>query len=363
MRRVPVLLGVATAMVAAVAVLLSTVGHGRDAADRAQADGDAFPIGISFGDQLRRIPDDEVTSALDDVVELHANWIRIDLSWAEIQPDSAATYDWEAIDHIVAEAAARDLKVLGILTYTPPWARAPGCVDFTCPPRLASEFGTFARAAAERYGTNRISALEIWNEPNTPKFWANPDAIAYRAVLAATIRSIREVDSSVTLLFGGLAANPTGDGVIVAPDFLAEACRAGVCSGLDGVGYHPYTFPLTAHDELPERTAWERMTARSTWGPGLREVLTAGQPRRDKIWVTEYGAPTAGGITEQQQARIVSSGVTAARAAPSRIGAVFIYTWKDLGTSEDVEDHFGLLRQDGSHKPAFDAFARAAGER
>ena len=156
--------------------------------------------------------------------------------------------------------------------------------------------------------------------------------------------------------------------MVAAPDFLTSACAEEACAGLAGVGYHPYTFPQTAVDSTADVTAWQRMTQPSAWGESLDDVMTRVGLDDRRLWLTEYGAPSdvAGRpsgcgscVTEQQQAEIVASGVTAAMAAPDVVGALFVYSWRDLGTGPSPEDHFGLVRADGSAKPAFDAFARA----
>ena len=367
--------GLALAVLIATAWVLPRLGHRpgpseeRDVPTARPAAG--LPVGLAFGDQLRRMSDAELATALDDTVDLGASWIRVDVSWAAVQPDSGAAYDWSGTDRVVQAASARGLRVLGILTYTPPWARAPGCVTFTCPPRDAAQFAAYAGAVAGRYG-DRVSAYEVWNEPNTAKFWTGPDPAAYGLLLRATVPRIQEAAPGTPVLLGGLAANPGGLGVVLAPDFLARACQEQACAGVAGVGYHPYTFPATAVDTTADLTAWQRMTQPSAWGPSLRTVMTQVGLGDRRLWLTEYGAPTDGDtageapsgcttcVTEQEQAEIVASGISAARAAPDVVGAVFVYSWRDLGTGPSREDHFGLVRTDGSRKPAFDAFARAA---
>ena len=321
---------------------------------------DGFPIGVAFADELRRLPGPALASTMKQVVELGANWIRIDLSWAVVAPTSAQDRRWADLDRVVRAARARDLKVLGILTYTPAWARVPGCENFTCPPRSAAEFASFAQDAATRY-RGAVDAFEVWNEPNLPRFWRHPDPAAYGALLAATVPAVRRGAPRARVVLGGLAAMTSGREELAPPRFVAAACASGACAGIDAVGYHPYTFPLTAADSTPEGTAWQRITQRSSWGAGLSQSVGSILGGRGRTWITEYGAPTGGstGVDEAQQADIVASGIRAAR-SDAAVGAIFIYSWKDLGTGPDAEQHFGLLRADGSRKPSFSAFADAA---
>ena len=91
-----------------------------------------------------------------------------------------------------------------------------------------------------------------------------------------------------------------------------------------------------------------------------------------KIWSTEYGAPTNGPgtqateagydpsageyyVSESLQARMASQAIADVRAA-SWSGPLFWYSYKDLGTDPtSSENFFGLLRADGSQKPAYTA--------
>ena len=371
-RRVLWAVGLTVVLLVAAFLVLPQLGHGPRTVEEPRAPAvrtpAGIPIGVAFGDRLRTLSDDDLASALDDTVALGAGWVRVDVSWAVVQPDSRTAYDWSGTDRVVRAARDRGLRVLGILTYTPPWARAEGCTTFTCPPRDASEFAAYAGAVAGRYG-DRVAAYELWNEPNTSKFWTSPDPVAYRALLRATVPRIEAAAPGKPVVLGGLAANPGGDGVVLAPDFLTSACAEEACAGLAGVGYHPYTFPETAVDSTADVTAWQRMTQPSAWGEPLDDVMTQVGLDDRRLWLTEYGAPAdvsgrpsgcASCVTEEQQARIVASGVTAAVAAPDVVGALFVYSWRDLGSGPSPEDHFGLVRADGSRKPAFAAFARAA---
>jgi polysaccharide biosynthesis protein PslG len=105
--------------------------------------------------------------------------------------------------------------------------------------------------------------------------------------------------------------------------------------------------------------------------------MTANGDAHKQIWATEYGAPTGGPgpiatiangyniegspdhVDETLQAKIAADSVAAARKLPW-LGPLFWYSYLDEGTSaNDVENFFGLLRANGSRKPAYDAFSQA----
>jgi hypothetical protein len=75
-----------------------------------------------------------------------------------------------------------------------------------------------------------------------------------------------------------------------------------------------------------------------------------------QIWATEEGAPTSdSGVTDAQQAATITEAYAIFRSEPWA-GPLFVYTYRDSGD----ENRFGLLREDGSRKPAWEAFRHAA---
>ncbi|MDO8523957.1 MAG: glycosyl hydrolase, partial [bacterium] len=149
-------------------------------------------------------------------------------------------------------------------------------------------------------------------------------------------------------------------------DFLAELYRQGVGAYFDAVAFHPYSFPLPP-EYAEQSNAWQQMENTT---PSVRSVMAENGDSAKQIWITEYGAPTGGPgaratednylstryadhVSEDWQARILTEALTAARGYPW-IGPFFWYSYKDIGTSPATnENFFGLLRYDGSEKPAY----------
>lgn len=341
----------------------------------AQAIKGPLPLGVSFGDRLRTASDDELNRALDDVVSLYASWIRVDLSWNALEPREGVT-DWAGTDRLMDAAAARGIEVLGVIGYTPAWAREPSCDSgFNCPPASTAAFASFAGRVAERYRDRGLRTFEVWNEPNLPLFWASPNPAVYRDLLVTTAASIRAASPASRILFGGLSNHNPQPGTIEPAAFLAAVCAAGPCP-VNGVAFHPYTTPRLASDVSAPVTGWARMTLSGSQ-PSLHQVMTDAGLTDARIWITEYGAPTGGNgreavsaadpgsnpvdhVSEAVQAQIVASGIEQSYLQRDLVGGFFVYTWRDLDYYHDREDHFGLVRLDGSRKPAFDAFRRSA---
>src|SRR5690606_27133189 len=97
------------------------------------------------------------------MVAAGAEWVRVDVSWAAVER-SPGEHDWSATDRVVRAARDRELRILGVLAYSPAWAVAPGGDDKT-PPGDPGAFAAFAGEAAGRYG-DRVPAWESGNEPN-----------------------------------------------------------------------------------------------------------------------------------------------------------------------------------------------------
>jgi len=281
------------------------------------------------------------------------NSVRIAALWNWIQPDGPATYDWTQLDHTVRALRDAGMSIDLLVDGCPPWAATAGVNDAAgnAQPASAAQFGTYAAAVAEHYAPDGISLFEIWNEPNLSLFWApKPDPAAYVADLEAAYSAIKQVDSSAIVIAGGLS--PAGyPGEIPPVQFLQTLYQDGAKGYFDGVAFHPYTYP--AMPNTPGATSgWAEM---ATTSPSLRSVMASYGDGSMKIWVTEYGAPSAGatGVGNTGEANEITQAIADAAKTPW-IAALYIYSWRDS------TDYFGLLTADGTPKPAYYAVQAAS---
>ena len=105
--------------------------------------------------------------------------------------------------------------------------------------------------------------------------------------------------------------------------------------------------------------AWLQMTG--PWDdrtPSVRQLMVRQGDGDKTVWITEYSAPTGGDlgfpVTERRQAQILQRAVDLAQSYPW-LGGFFWYGLRDSLNGEQ----FGLLRADGSRKPAYGEFASA----
>jgi hypothetical protein len=335
------------------------------------ADGQA--LGIAAGSSLTSLSTSALADRIQAIANSGASWIRFDFDWSIIQPDNQQSYQWGIYDNIVADSVKDHLQVLGILDYTPSWARSANCGDSKCAPADDSQFANFAAAAANRYKGQGVHDWEVWNEPNNPGFWQpSPNPAAYAQLLKSTYASLHTADAQAYVISGGLSPQATTSNSYSPVDFLTALYSNGGAGSFDAVADHPYTFPLTPANQADD--AWTQMAAASN---SLRSLMVANGDASKKIWITEFGAPTGGPgpistisnpnlsaqpyvVDEGLQAKDLTDALNLYRTY-SWAGPFFYYSYQDAGTSQDTnENFFGLVRADGSQKPAYSVFQIAS---
>jgi hypothetical protein len=316
--------------------------------------------GVSVGGGFTQLPQEEVERDLDAVRASGAAWVRLDVNWALVEQERGERR-WADVDRVVAAAAERDLSVLGLLAYTPAWAR-PDCPSDKCPPQAAGEFAAFARAAAARYSTRQIAAWEVWNEPNIPSFWAPaPDVERYGRLLQLTARAVRQERPGATIVSAGLAP-AAGDGDGIAPvEYLERLYRTGAMAAVDAVGWHPYSAKALPLE--PGTEAWNTFLQMEQ----ARRVMTANGDADATVWATEFGVSTGDderAVSPDRQAAVLRQGleVLATRRWPW-LEVLLVYTLRDAAESPDWQAGFGVLTHDGGRKPGFDVLQDLAGRR
>jgi beta-xylosidase len=194
-----------------------------------------------------------------------------------------------------------------------------------------------------------IEAIKLWNEPNNLSHWdfrMDPEWREFSAMTRAAAQAIRALRPELTLVLGGISP--------IDPGFIRLIRSQGLFEVVDVLGVHG--FPLDWNhwmiDEWPEKVA-------------LAEA-ESGRP----VWVTECGASSFGA----DEVQCFGLARTAELLCPN-VERVFWYSLLDLppaweattrhreseGSSYYRHYHMGLLRADGTPKPAAAVFPPGLG--
>lgn len=302
---------------------------------------DEAPTTVGVADSvLYTLEPDEIERTLDELKALGVNDIRIAVPWVYIQPTGADSYDWAKLDVIVDAAEERDMNILGVINGTPAWAGFPlnGHTD-------PDQFAEFAGAVATRY-EGRISAYEVWNEPNGFIFYNPVSAAAYTEMLKAAYPAIKAADPEAEVIGGVLGAVVTVPFLTQSPEsFVAEMYANGAQGSFDALSFHPYQY------SLPFSLGADVANSPLLQVSAIRDLMVANGDGDLKIWITEYGVPTNQASGELQAALIrdfVSSWQGFDYAGP-----VFVYTTRDQQSGHwDAENNFGIFFTDWTPKEA-----------
>jgi hypothetical protein len=247
--------------------------------------------------------------ALDQIREMGATRIRVNLTWTEVlgakqsrrahQPHSLV-YHWDKYDAVVNAALARGIHVHFTITGPAPrWATRNHRVGVYRPD--SGKFGAYARSAAQHFA-GRVDRYSIWNEPNY-KGWLQPMSQSpkiYRALFRAGWRGIKSADFHVQVLIGETSPYAIKGRAIAPLKFLrgvtcSDSHWRRHCMGIraDGYAHHPYEFKRKPEASYPGR---DNVTIGSLrrLNKALDRVAHSGALKTPwgqplQIWLTEYG--------------------------------------------------------------------------
>ncbi len=210
-----------------------------------------------------------------------------------------------------------------------------------------------AGAAFSRYARFVVSEsdplvrmVEVWNEWNLkagarPEGGSNGDAEDYVRLSARTYQEIKAFNPGVQVIVGAISDD--------FPDWrwLRRATQLGLLARADGLSVHMYNHCMPARrvgaDELIQRL------------DVLRTILDQAGHGSVPVYVTEVGWPTHVGKCAVSESDAAAHAVRFMLEASLRpwLRGVWFYEMQDGGDDPaNPEHHFGLLRRDGSEKPA-----------
>lgn len=258
--------------------------------------------------------------------------VRLDLVWASVER-KLGVYDFSEFDAAISALAARGMRLHLIMDYSNDLYPALDSGQFRT--TTVPAFAAVARAFATRFAGRNIS-YEIWNEPNTERFWpvaAGPSG--YAALCKAAAAALHEGDADAKVSMGGLAGFDY--------EFLTSVLANGAGQGMDAIGVHPY------RREGGESVGYDLMR--------LRTFVSNQASPAPAIWSTEWGYSSSwegnghGAAERTRQAQLVARETLSAWAVGFPL--IVIYSLRDDGTDAgDAEQNFGLIQADYAEKPA-----------
>ena len=339
------------ALATAAVVLAGWVLVSDDPAPQHTYDGPAF--GVQFHGMWSDYTDDEREEVLDRLVEAGVEWVRIDLSWAMLQPESGSEYStWgtDFADRVIEMAERRGLEVLGMFWLTPSWAN-DGAGERAAP----TDPEDYARAAAwvaERY-EGRIAAWEIWNEPNDANFLVGEDPVVYAGLLRAAYPAIKEAAPDAQVVFGGTVYNDA--------EWIGRVYEAGAGNSFDVMATHPYQAVANLAPDAPDDGTLWRLAHVDAVRDVMRRHGDAGKP----VWFTEFGwsshdQNSAGtpnwqlGVSRETQADNLARTLELVTVRYPYVTNVFWYRERDAWVGDPQNDNYGLLDLNLQPKPAWE---------
>jgi hypothetical protein len=287
-------------------------------------------------------------------------------SWERIEK-SPGVYDFSTYDAYVLQAASHGISILPILQRAPSfYARSPvGTTIF--PPRSNAPFAAFAAAVVRRYGPSgtlwnanpaarkyAIRNVQVWNEPSLRQYWGGrPSARQYVKMLKAVRKAVRGADRRVKIVTAGIPPS-TQSGAVRITKFITQMYKAGGRRAFDYLAINSYARNQKELLRLLKK---------------IRKLMNKRRDRRKQIWITEIGWGDKGPrhrfvVGARKQASLTTKSIRTIKKYRRRLrlrGFVY-FSWRDgqpYGSGDQWGLHTGLLRLDGSHKPAYNAFARA----
>jgi hypothetical protein len=299
--------------------------------------------------------------------DTHAKWARVWLSWSSAEPSrgSYVPAQFQVLRDRVAAYHAVGTKVDIVLYTTPAWARLGLTGNPFTQPANPADYAAFARYAAGAIPA--ADAWEIWNEEDDSNFWEHgPQVGAYTRLLRAAYPAIKAVRPSATVVTGGMVGQDVA--------FLNGIYANGGRGYFDAVGVHT-DFACLVEDPGAYYRDPNGWLGRYTF-TGYRElhyVMASHGDGHKGIWMTELGWNTstsapgscsrglhahmkAAGVTEAQQATFLTRAYQCLAADPYLQVAIW-FSLQDVDNSSEDDHRLGLIRHDGSHKPAYAAFS------
>jgi hypothetical protein len=231
---------------------------------------------------------------------LFVQWRRVEYTEDLYEHEPAS---WAVTDRAyqAMQGAEPERKPVMVIHDAPDWARDPdatcrvqGCT-FPPDPDHYADWQQFVQDAVTRYPN--VRAIEVWNEPNLPRFWGPaPDPASYVEVLARAKDAV--ASTGIPVITGALSPVRTTSGEtpplrISSRVFLREIYELGDKNDFEGIGTHPFTMSKRLFEDM-----WIELNR-------LFEVRDNHNDPGTPLWITEISVSSdaAEGVGPSRQGK------------------------------------------------------------
>jgi len=286
--------------------------------------------------------------------KLGVHWIRVFAPWPDLEP-SPGVYSafWFPRFERLLDSLPKGVHAIVDFVGAPSWET--GSAASNAPPSNPVDYANILHLVAERWA-GHVAAYEIWNEEDSPQWWAGaPDPAAYTRLLQLAYPAVKSADPAAKVVLGGLTGNDY--------NFLQGVYQAGGKGYFDAIGVHTDTACNVNSPYAFLRDTDERLDPDSFLG--YREVHATELANGDDkpIWMTEMSWRTTSaecseglfaglkpqGVNEVQQATNLSEAYHCLASAPY----VQLGLWFPIVDEGAIDS--GLLRSNLSRKPSYAA--------
>jgi hypothetical protein len=328
------------------------------------------------------------------LADMGCAWVQWSMTWAyhETQPrvywfDSRAPRAYSGREEIVRTSNRYGIRTVLQFRSTPLWASKGRIGSYKGPEQARTvmyppdddhwdDYEKFVGQVVDRFKPLGVHHYEVWSEADGSLFkgWETPPfpkVEAYQKLLKHTKNAVKANDPEGRVLANGDVSirmlKNAEEGYTAPstfarkPDEYAGSNLPGVGKTVDIVSSHPYWTDFASrprsHYGPEERNPGHQPSM-------LKETIqdsnefARGRPQ----WITEvgYGSAKSGetpdnvASTEDGQASLLVRYFLLSRSWGAR--KTFWYIWKDRATGNDLASSYGLLRADGTVKPAYLAY-------
>ena len=298
--------------------------------------------------------------------QLGAGWTRVRFPWADIQPNDSGQWNTSFFtDQQLNRELAAGREVVGLLVNTPPWALEDGNIPGVPSGLYLRDddpnnlWAAFVRRIVGQYA-GRINHWIIWNEPDIwePSYpgrtWGG-DVKSFFQLLRVAYNVIKQTNPDATVhlsaftYYWDVNYGRTPFFTRLLDEIVKDPAAADHHYYFDVASANLYFRPDNVYDLI----AWHHQQMREHgFDKPLWLTETNAAPSSDPAW--PVANPTFAVTLDEQAYFIIQALAMALAGGASRVA---IYKMADVKADHAANpEPFGLVREDGSRRPAFSAF-------